>query len=130
MPQQFLYEQLDSVSKMGFLKKEIPNFVAENLNSSFELREYQKEAFEPDYLLFLVDKTGKEITYQLFLEPKGKYLVEYDKWKNEFLEEIKERFKDKILEFSKSRKYKIIGLPFYNQETENDFKEKLFESIK
>jgi len=45
MPQQFLYEQLDSVSKMGFLKKEIPGFVAENLNSSFELREYQKEAF-------------------------------------------------------------------------------------
>ncbi|MCK5466359.1 DEAD/DEAH box helicase family protein, partial [Candidatus Parcubacteria bacterium] len=45
MPQQFLYEQLDSVSKMGFLKKEIPEFVAENLNSNFELREYQKEAF-------------------------------------------------------------------------------------
>ena len=87
------------------------------------------QAFEPDYLLFLVDKTDKEITYQLFLEPKGKHLVEYDKWKNEFLEEIKERFKDKILEFSKSRKYKIIGLPFYNQETENDFKEKLFESV-
>jgi len=56
-------------------------------------------------------------------------LIEYDKWKNEFLEEIKERFKDKILEFSKSRKYKIIGLPFYNQETENDFKEKLFEIL-
>jgi type III restriction enzyme len=88
------------------------------------------QAFEPDYLLFLVDKTGKEITYQLFLEPKGKHLAEYDKWKNEFLEEIKERFKDKILEFSKSRKYKMIGLPFYNQETENEFKEKLFESIK
>ena len=88
------------------------------------------QAFEPDYLLFLVDKTGKEITYQLFLEPKGKHLVEYDKWKNEFLEEIKERFKDKILEFSKSRKYKIIGLPFYNQETENEFKEKLFESVR
>jgi len=88
------------------------------------------QAFEPDYLLFLVDKTGKEITYQLFLESKGKHLAEYDKWKNEFLEEIKKRFEDKILEFSKSRKYKIIGLPFYNQETENNFKEKLFESIK
>ena len=88
------------------------------------------QAFEPDYLLFLVDKAGKEITYQLFLEPKGKHLIEYDKWKNEFLEEIKERFKDKVLEFSKSKKYKIIGLPFYNQETENDFKEKLFENIK
>jgi len=64
------------------------------------------------------------------LELKGKHLIEYDKWKNEFLEEIKERFKDKILEFSKSKKYKIIGLPFYNQEAENEFKEKLFENLK
>jgi len=45
MPQQFLHEQLDSASKMGFLKKDIPDFVVENLNPTFELREYQKEAF-------------------------------------------------------------------------------------
>ena len=45
MPQQFLYEQLDSASKMGFLNKEVPDFVVENLNPTFELREYQKEAF-------------------------------------------------------------------------------------
>jgi len=88
------------------------------------------QAFEPDYLLFLVNKDGKGITYQLFLEPKGEYLLEHDKWKSEFLEEIREKFGDKILEFSKSQKYKIIGVPFYNQETENDFKEKLLESIK
>ena len=44
--------------------------------------------------------------------------------------DLKEKFKDKILEFSKSKKYKIIGLPFYNSESENDFKEKLFDSIK
>jgi len=87
-------------------------------------------AFEPDYFLFLVDKNGKNITYQLFLEPKGKYLAEGEKWKSEFLEEIKEKFKNKILEFSKSQKYKIIGIPFYNHEEENDFKEKLLESIK
>ncbi len=88
------------------------------------------QAFEPDYLLFLIDKNGKSITYQLFLEPKGKHLAEGEKWKSEFLEEIKERFKDRVLEFSKSQKYKIIGVPFYNQETENEFKEKFFETIK
>ncbi|MBU2634252.1 MAG: DEAD/DEAH box helicase family protein [Nanoarchaeota archaeon] len=86
-------------------------------------------AFEPDYLLFLIDKTGNKITYQLFLEPKGRHLAEGEKWKSEFLEEIKEKFKGKILEFSKSQKYRIIGVPFYNSENENDFKEKLFESI-
>ena len=88
------------------------------------------QAFEPDYLLFLVDKAGKGITYQLFLEPKGPQLTGSEKWKADFLEEIKEKFKDKVLEFSKSKKYKIIGLPFYNQETENEFKERLFKSIK
>jgi type III restriction enzyme len=88
------------------------------------------QAFEPDYLLFLVDKIGRGITYQLFLEPKGKHLVEGEKWKSEFLEEIKQRFQDRILEFSRSQKYKIIGVPFYQSENENEFKEKLFESIK
>ena len=45
MSNQFLYEQLNNVSNMGFLDKKIPGFVIENLNSKFELREYQKEAF-------------------------------------------------------------------------------------
>ena len=88
------------------------------------------QAFEPDYFLFLVDKLGKDITYQLFLEPKGKHLAEGDRWKSEFLEEVKERFKDKILEFSRSQKYKIVGIPFYNHEEENDFKDRLFEAVK
>ncbi len=87
------------------------------------------QAFEPDYLLFLIDKKGDGISYQLFLEPKGKHFLEHDKWKSKFLEEIKERFKGRVLEFSKSQKYKIIGLPFYNHEEENAFKDKLFKSI-
>ncbi|GAG74959.1 unnamed protein product, partial [marine sediment metagenome] len=84
------------------------------------------QAFEPDYLLFLIKKNGKSITYQLFLEPKGKHLVEGEKWKSQFLEEIKERFKDKTWEFPKLQRlerHKIIGVPFYTNEDENDFKE-------
>ena len=88
------------------------------------------QAFEPDYLLFLVDKKGKKLTYQLFLEPKGKYLQSQDKWKEDFLEEIKEKYKDKILKFNELNKYKITGVPFYNSESENEFEEKLFESVK
>jgi type III restriction enzyme len=41
-------------------------------------------AFEPDYLLFMKDKKGKDLNYQLFIEPKGSHLAEYDKWKNDF----------------------------------------------
>lgn len=87
-------------------------------------------AFEPDYLLFLINKSGNGVTYQLFLEPKGKHLLEHDKWKSEFLEKIKEKYKNKILKFSKSQKYKLIGIPFYNSESENDFQKNLFEAIK
>lgn len=87
------------------------------------------QAFEPDYLLFLIGKQGKNLTYQLFLEPKGKYLQPVDKWKEEFLKEIKERFKEKIFKFGESKKYKVIGVPFYQNEMENEFKEKLFDAL-
>ena len=45
MPEQFLYEKLNSISEEGLLNKEIPGFLVENLNSRFELRRYQAEAF-------------------------------------------------------------------------------------
>jgi len=45
MPEPFLYERLDAASSMGFLKKEIPDSVAQNLNPQYELRPYQVEAF-------------------------------------------------------------------------------------
>ena len=85
--------------------------------------------FEPDFLLFLVNKKGEHVTYQLFIEPKGRHLVEYDAWKDAFLDQIRKDLKDKVFELSGSRKYKVIGLPFYNQENENDFIGKLVESI-
>jgi type III restriction enzyme len=86
------------------------------------------QAFEPDYLLFLINKNGDSLTYQLFMEPKGKYLAEGEKWKNNFLEEIKNEAE--VVQFSESRKYRVLGVPFYNSEDENNFKEKLFEIIK
>ena len=38
--------------------------------------------FMPDFLLYL---KNKELTYQVFLEPKGDNLLEKDKWKEDFL---------------------------------------------
>ncbi|KKR79777.1 MAG: hypothetical protein UU24_C0002G0013 [Candidatus Nomurabacteria bacterium GW2011_GWA2_40_9] len=84
--------------------------------------------FEPDYLLFLTNKKGQNITYQLFIEPKGKHLAEYDKWKNDFLSQIKDTAK--IIELNKNNKYRVLGLPFYNNEDENQFKDKLIEFTK
>lgn len=86
-------------------------------------------AFEPDFLLYLIKDNGDNITYQLFIEPKGKYLQMYEPWKNDFLKELKEKFKDKMLTFNERDKYKIIGIPFYDYEDENEFKKSLFEAI-
>jgi type III restriction enzyme len=60
MAEPFLYERLNSVSEMGFLKKEIPDFLRENLNPRFELRPYQIEAFARFFHCLTNDFPGKE----------------------------------------------------------------------
>ena len=83
-------------------------------------------AFEPDFVLFCKQKSGDELTYQVFIEPKGNYLKAHDKWKEDFLKEIRED--KKILEID-SDKYLITGVPFYNNENENEFKESLESTL-
>jgi len=90
------------------------------------------QAFEPDFVLFLQKKNGNMLTYQIFIEPKGKYLKEHDKWKQSFLKEITEKFEGETLEFETQRKtqnYRLVGVPFYNNEDENKFKQSLFEVV-
>lgn len=86
------------------------------------------QAFEPDFVLFLREKSGELITYQLFIEPKGKYLKEHDRWKEAFLKEITAEFENKVLIFEDKSKYRLIGVPFYNNEDENSFRES-FDSV-
>jgi type III restriction enzyme len=83
------------------------------------------KTFQPDFVLFLKEKDGQSLTYQLFIEPKGAHLTEHDRWKEEFLKEIREEFGDKILTFGGESKYRLIGIPFYNNEDENAFRETL-----
>jgi type III restriction enzyme len=90
------------------------------------------QAFEPDFVLFLREKDGNMLTYQIFIEPKGKHLKEHDKWKQDFLKEITEKFEGKTLELKNQRKihkYRLVGVPFYNNEDENKFKQSLYEVI-
>ena len=89
----------------------------------------QGRPFEPDFVLFLQEKDGSFLTYQLFIEPKGKYLQPVDRWKEAFLKEIKTEFADKILKFASQPGYRIIGVPFYNVEDENRFKDELMNAI-
>jgi len=87
-------------------------------------------AFAPDFVLFMKDMNKKEITYQIFIEPKGKQIEKMDEWKEKFLIEIKEMFESEdLIEFIETKKYHIIGVPFYNKEDENKFKNELLKSI-
>jgi|AntDeeMinimDraft_5_1070356.scaffolds.fasta_scaffold03309_2 type III restriction enzyme len=89
----------------------------------------QGRPFEPDFVLYLKKKeSGKILHYQLFVEPKGDYLIEHEEWKENFLEEIKEKYKIEI--FAENNKFKIIGLPFYNKELkESEFEKSLLAEI-
>ncbi|MDD2687757.1 MAG: hypothetical protein PHI54_04820, partial [Bacteroidales bacterium] len=85
--------------------------------------------FEPDFLLFIKQKAKDNITYQMFIEPKGAHLKEHDKWKEEFLLDIRERFAEKTIDYN-SEKYRLTGVPFYTNKTENEFITAFEESLK
>ncbi len=72
------------------------------------------KTFEPDYLLIANDKKTGNISYQIFIEPKGQQLLEADKWKEDFLREIMNRNIAEVL--ADNSKVRIVGLPFYNEE--------------
>lgn len=83
-------------------------------------------AFEPDFLLFCKQRDGEQMTFQVFIEPKGNHLLGHDKWKEDFLLEMREGGKAFELD---TDKYLITGVPFYNYENENEFKEALNEAL-
>lgn len=110
----------------------------ENLNQKFkniylirnerEIKIIDKlgRAFEPDFILFCKEKKGKELTYQVFIEPKGAHLIANDKWKEDFLKEIRKEKKTIQIE---SDTYLITGVPFYNYSSENEFNKALEETF-
>lgn len=84
-------------------------------------------AFEPDFVLFCKQKKGEELTYQVFIEPKGAHLMSNDKWKEEFLKQMRE---DEMTIKIDTDKYVITGVPFYNYANENEFKKTLEDTLK
>jgi len=82
--------------------------------------------FEPDFVLFCRRKTGEEQVLQVFIEPKGGHLESKDKWKEEFLKQLRKG--KKTLEIG-SDNYLLTGVPFYNYSNENDFKKELEDTL-
>ena len=84
-------------------------------NEQFKIFRFSDgRAMKPDFVLFLTEKdTKKSLSFQLFVEPKGQHLLGTDQWKEDFLREIENHFEiDTLFE---STKYRLMGLPFYNE---------------
>ncbi|MBC7417547.1 MAG: hypothetical protein H7325_05280 [Pedobacter sp.] len=79
-------------------------------------------AFEPDFILFCKQEKNEELTYQVFIEPKGEHLMIHDKWKEDFLKSIKDE--KKVIRIN-TDKYIITAAPFYNYANENEFNSSL-----
>ncbi|MCY3722377.1 MAG: DEAD/DEAH box helicase family protein [Candidatus Poribacteria bacterium] len=86
------------------------------------------QAFYPDFALFLQEKKGELVCFQFFVEPKGKFLQQTDRWKENFMRDVTTEFKDKLLTFD-SKEFRLIGLPFYNEENENPFWDALTDAL-
>jgi type III restriction enzyme len=87
------------------------------------------DRFEPDYLLFLSNsENGSDIYYQIFIEPKGDHLLEKDAWKEEFLRSINEQ-RIEYQVFLNNDRYKIWGLPFFNENNRLNEFSKEFDKV-
>ncbi|HHX80922.1 MAG TPA: DEAD/DEAH box helicase family protein [Acholeplasmataceae bacterium] len=94
-----------------------------------ELQIFDKlgRAFEPDFLLFCKRRDEEQLSYQVFIEPKGSHLIGYDKWKEDFLKEISQE--KRIIEIHTDT-YLITAVPlFYNHNNQNQFYESLKEAL-
>lgn len=84
------------------------------------------QAFEPDFIMFANDKETGNISWQIFIEPKGSQFLDAEGtfkngkegWKQEFLRQISERNEARTL--VDNNKYRIVGLPFFNEEISKD----------
>ena len=90
------------------------------------------QAFEPDFVLFLKKKDLNEFTiFQILIEAKGNQFKDsnglFDNssegWKQKLLLDIVQNYKIDIS--IEDKNFKLIGLPFYNEELKRDFEEAL-----
>ena len=86
--EKFLVKFLDN--QMEDLKAKFKDIYLLRNEGFFKLYRFSDaKAIEPDFVLFMIEKkSGEDLIYQLFIEPKGEHLLAVDAWKEEFLAEI------------------------------------------
>lgn len=128
----------EEIELIEFLKKKIGN-LEEKYNEVYLLRNeevykiYDFEegrGFEPDFLLFLKGKKGN-LYYQIFIEPKGGQFTDKEGgfkdskegWKEDFLQQITDKYGNGELLKAESKYYRLIGLSLFNKREEHAFEE-------
>ena len=133
------------MGNLGQKYKEIYLLRNEEVYKIFDFE--QGRGFQLDFILFLRSK-GKEklkindlkleteLYYQIHIEPKRDEFIGdvqtfssgKEGWKEKFLEEISKRYGlDKVIK-AENPNYRLIGLPFFNKNSDTDFKTE-FEKI-
>lgn len=121
--EKFLVKFLDD--EMEALRKRFKEVYLLRNERFFKLYRFSDgKATEPDFVLFLTEKDSEEnLIYQLFIEPKGQHLMANDSWKEEFLKGIENEAK---VELYQNERFRLIGMPFYNEGlNKEEFKTKL-----
>ncbi len=130
------YGTSEEKSLISFLKDKMDNF-KDKYEEVYLLRNEEVykiynfddgTGFMPDFLLFLKTK-DENLYYQVFIEPKGGHLLEKDKWKGDFLNEITEKYNAKTILKEENKNYRLVGLPLYNKASENVFKQSVIERL-
>ncbi|MBT4315218.1 MAG: DEAD/DEAH box helicase family protein [Candidatus Magasanikbacteria bacterium] len=103
----------------------------------YKIYDFKKgRGFMPDFILFLKSKNKDKLYYQVFIEPKGNEFIGEDTtfktgkegWKETFLEEISEKYGFENVIKAENPNYRLIGLPFFNENHNTNFKEE-YETI-
>lgn len=123
---------------IGNLKQEYEEIYLLRNEEVYKIYDFEYgRGFQPDFLLFLKTKEKKEskdgtkaeIYYQIFIEPKGNEYIGNDGtfkagkegWKENFLEQITEKYGfDKVIK-AENPNYRLIGLPFFNNDHNSNF---------
>ena len=77
-------------------------------------------------LFYVKNKKTGNVSWQIFIEPKGSQFLDADNtfknskegWKQEFLRQISER--DEARTLVDDDRYRIVGLPFFNEMVSKD----------
>jgi len=100
----------------------------------YKIHDFEKgRGFQPDFILFLKGKNN--LSYQVFIEPKGNEFIGDDGtfktgkegWKEIFLAQITDKYGfDNVIK-AENPNYRLIGLPFSNKDHNANFKIKYEE---